>query len=76
MESKATKEEDTGHWVPLTDPIGSCSNCTNNAACIAMRNHLVKCTQAKYRFKCPIEVFVSKDIEQVEHEEGDADGRN
>jgi len=60
MENKAN-EEDTGQWVVLSNPIGSCGNCTHNAACIAIKSHIVKCTQAKYRFRCPIEVFVPGD---------------
>ena len=76
MENKATKEEDTGHWIALTGPIGSCSNCTNNAACIALKNHLLKCTQANYRFRCPIEVYIPKGKKLLRHDDGDADGPN
>ncbi len=69
MESKATEEEDADHWVVLDEPIGSCGNCTNNAACIAIKSHITRCTEAEYRFRCPIEVFVPLDIEPVEQDE-------
>lgn len=76
MENKATKEEDTGHWVVLDEPISSCGNCIHNAACIAIKSHIVRCTEANYRFRCPIEVYVSKNMELVKHEEGGVDGPN
>ena len=62
METKAN-EETTGEWVELTGPIGSCGNCTHNAKCIELKSQVTRCTEAKYRFRCPIEVFVPEGVQ-------------
>lgn len=47
-----------GEWIVLKDPVGVCSHCVNNKACEEIRKQIGKCTEARYRFRCPIEVFV------------------
>ena len=53
MESKKKQ----GEWIELSGPIGSCSNCTHNAKCVQIKRHITKCSEAEYRFRCPIEIF-------------------
>jgi len=44
-------------WIELKGEVGVCSSCVMNHNCIQVKTHIKHCIEAKYRFKCPIEVL-------------------
>jgi hypothetical protein len=62
METKAD-EETTGEWIEILQPIGACSLCIHQKECKLIKHQTAQCHAAKYRFRCPIEIFVPEGVQ-------------
>ena len=67
MENEATK----GEWIELKKPIGTCDLCLHDKKCREIKHQITQCTEANYRFRCPILVYVPNGVELVMHKDGD-----
>jgi len=44
-------------WIVLKGEVGDCSSCVIKNNCKQIKTYIKHCIQAKYRFRCPIEVL-------------------